>query len=73
FFSGIVFPVENLPKTLIYAAEVIPLTHVVRIARAFCVPGLLNFHLLLDLGYCILFTVLFGWLAVKGIKKRLIV
>lgn len=73
FFSGVVFPIENLPKTLIYAAEVIPLTHVVRIARAFCVPGMLRFRLLLDLGYCILFTIIFGWLAVKGIKKRLIV
>jgi lipooligosaccharide transport system permease protein len=73
FFSGVVFPIENLPKALIYAAEAIPLTHVVRIARAFCVPGLLGFHLLLDLGYCILFTIVFGWLAVKGIKKRLIV
>lgn len=73
FFSGVVFPIENLPRALAYVAEIIPLTHVVRTARAFCVPGLLNFGLLLDLVYCILFTIVFGWLAIRGIKKRLIV
>jgi lipooligosaccharide transport system permease protein len=73
FVSGVVFPIENLPKTLAYAAEVIPLTHVVRIARAFCVPGLLSFRLIFDLIYCILFTIVFGWFSIKGIRKRMIV
>jgi len=73
FFSGIVFPIETLPKTLRYISEIIPLTHVVRLARAFCVPGLLNAWLILDFIYCIGFIALFGWLAVKRMKKRMIV
>ena len=73
FFSGVIFPIENLPKGLIFIAEVIPLTHVVRLARAFCAPGGLNAYLLLDLLYCIVFIVITGWLAVKGLKKRMIV
>jgi lipooligosaccharide transport system permease protein len=73
FFSGVVFPLENLPRFLRYAAEVIPLTHVVRMARAFCFPGGLDASLLFDLLYCIVFTLLAGWFAVRGLKKRLII
>ena len=72
FFSGVVFPIENLPKALIFIAEIVPLTHVVRLSRAFCVPG--NFHagLLLDLLYCLVFIIIVGWFAVKGLKNRMI-
>lgn len=73
FFSGVVFPIDVLPKPLTYLAEIIPLTHVVRMARALCVPGLLNMSLLLDLAYCLAFTAIFGWLAVRHLKKRLVV
>lgn len=72
FFSGVVFPLENLPKTFMYIAEIIPLTHVVRLARAFCVPGGLNISLLFDLLYCILFIAVTGYLAIRGLKKRMI-
>lgn len=72
FFSGVVFPVENLPKALQYVAELIPLTHVVRLARAFCFPGGLNAGLLLDLLYCVVFILAAGWFAIKGLKKRMI-
>ncbi len=72
FFSGAIFPLENLPRILQYMAESLPLTHVVRLARAFCVPELLGPHLFYDLGYCVLFIALTGWLAIRGIKKRLI-
>lgn len=73
FFSGVVFPIEKLPKALIVIAEVIPLTHVVRMARAFCIPGRLNYYLTFDLLYCIVFILVTGWFAVKGLKKRMIV
>ncbi len=73
FFSGVVFPLENLPKALAFIAEVIPLTHVVRLARAFCVPGGLNPYLLFDLLYCMVFVVLAGWLAERGLSKRMII
>ena len=73
FFSGVVFPLEVLPKSLVYIAEIIPLTHVVRMARALCVPDRLSMVFLLDLLYCVVFIVIFGWLAIRGLKKRLIV
>jgi lipooligosaccharide transport system permease protein len=72
FFSGVVFPLENLPKTFMYIAEIIPLTHVVRLARAFCVQGGLNISLLYDMLYCILFIGVTGYLAIKGLKNKLI-
>lgn len=72
FFSGAVFPLENLPKSMQYVAETIPLTHVVRMARAFCVPNQLGTYLLGDLLYCLVFIVLTGWLAVRGLSKRMI-
>lgn len=72
FFAGAVFPLENLPRAMQIVAEVIPLTHVVRLARAFCVPGLFGLHLMLDVVYCLVFIVITGWLAVRGLRKRLI-
>lgn len=72
FFSGAVFPIENLPRSMQLLAEVIPLTHVVRMARAFCVPGMVNSGLLGDLLYCLVFIVITGWLGIRGIKKRMI-
>ncbi len=72
FFSGVVFPLENLPASLRFFAEVIPLTHVVRLARALCVPRLLEAGLLWDLVYCVAFIAVFGLLASRGMKKRLI-
>jgi len=72
FFSGAVFPLENLPKGMQWAAEAIPLTHVVRMARAFCVPDQLGWYLMTDLVYCAVFIVITGWLAIRGLKKRMI-
>lgn len=72
FFSGTVFPIENLPQALQWAAEFVPLTHVVRLARAFCVPEGLSWFLLNDLFYCLIFIMITGYLAVRGIKKRMI-
>ena len=72
FFSGVVFPLSNLPGPLMYVAELLPLTHLVRLARGFCVPGGLNISLLLDLAYCLIFAAIFGCLAVKKLKTRMI-
>lgn len=73
FFSGVVFPLDNVPRALAIASELIPLTHVVRLARAFCVPGLLKIGLLLDLLYCVIFILITGWFTLRGLKKRMIV
>lgn len=72
FFSGAVFPLENLPGSMRWVAEAIPLTHVVRMARAFCIPGGLNWTLLFDLLYCGIFIMITGLLAVHGLRKRMI-
>jgi lipooligosaccharide transport system permease protein len=72
FFSGAVFPLENLPQVMQWVAEAIPLTHVVRMARAFCVPDLLGWYLMWDLLYCVIFILITGWLAVRGLQKRLV-
>lgn len=72
FFSGAVFPIENLPQVMQWVAETIPLTHVVRLARAFCVPDQLGWYLMMDLLYCGIFILITGWLAVRGLKKRMI-
>ncbi len=73
FFSGVVFPVENLPYVLRIMAEIIPLTHLVRLARAFCIPGRLKWSLLLSVLYCVLFTMVTGIFAIRRLKKRLII
>jgi len=72
FFSGAVFPLENLPGALQWIAQAIPLTHVVTLARACCVPGQFKLQLLYNLLYCIIFILITGRLALRGIKKRMI-
>ncbi|TFG62117.1 MAG: ABC transporter, partial [Spirochaetales bacterium] len=45
FFTGVVFPIENLPRWLQIVAEFFPLTHPVRITRALAVGTLHPSHL----------------------------
>ena len=71
FFSGIFFPLSNLPQSMQLVSEFLPLTHVVRIARG-CVMGELRLYFLLDLLYAVGFTALFCVLAVYRLRKRLI-
>lgn len=73
FFSGVIFPLEHLPRILSVISEIIPLTHVVRLARALCVPELMNSAILFDVVYCLLFCVVFVTLAVVRISKRILV
>jgi lipooligosaccharide transport system permease protein len=84
FFSGVVFPVHNLPPVLRELAEIFPLTHTVRITRALCLHGLhgkypdmdahylLRPELLLDALYIVVFIVFISYLAITRLKKRLI-
>ncbi|MFC1781276.1 ABC transporter permease [Planctomycetota bacterium] len=71
FFSGVVFPVENLPPFLWPFSEIVPLTHSVRLARAVCTNSY-GAVLLLDLLYFAVFIPLIGSLAIKRLKKRLV-
>ncbi len=71
FFSGVVFPISTLPSFLQPIAEIAPLTHSVRLARAISTN---DYHvwLLYDLLYILLFILIVGYFAVKRLKKRLI-
>lgn len=71
FFSGVVFPISSLPRFLQPAAEIMPLSHVVRLARSLCL-GRFKESLLLDLLYCIVVTLIFGYFGLRRLKKRLI-
>jgi len=71
FFSGVVFPISNLPRIVRPIAEIVPLTHAVRLVRAACTTAYQP-KLLLDLLYVIVFILVVGFLAVKRLKKRLV-
>jgi lipooligosaccharide transport system permease protein len=71
FFSGTVFPIENIPLNFRWIAELFPLTHTVRIARAFCIESF-NINLIFDLIYTIIFIIITGLLAVILLRRRLI-
>jgi lipooligosaccharide transport system permease protein len=71
FFSGVVFPISNLPAYIRPVAEIIPLTHSVRLTRAVC-AGQYHWYLLLDMLYIIVFISVVGFFAVKRLKKRLV-
>jgi len=71
FFSGVVFPLENLPAKIRPFSELVPLTHSVRIVRAICTNEYKPI-LFFDMFYIVLFIVVFGYFAVKRLKKRLV-
>ena len=71
FFSGVVFPISNLPKVIRPITEIIPLTHAVRLVRAVCTSNYQSI-LLWDIVYIGLFIAVFGYLATKRLRKRLV-
>ena len=71
FFSGIIFPVSSLPANIRWIAEIMPLTHCVRLARAFSLNKF-QFELFYDLLYVALFIIVFSLLAVRLMRKRLV-
>jgi lipooligosaccharide transport system permease protein len=71
FFSGVVFPIDKLPAAVRPFAEVVPLTHSVRLVRAVCTNSYTPM-LGLDLLYILAFIAIVGFLAVKRLKKRLV-
>lgn len=71
FFSGVIFPIKNLPEPIQPLAELIPLTHCVRLVRAVCMNRY-ETTLLADLLYIVVFIAVVGFFAVKRLKRRLI-
>ncbi len=71
FFSGLIFPIENLPAPVRPLAEIVPLTHSVRLVRSVCMNDYKPV-LLLDLLYIAIFILVVGYFAIRRLKKRLV-
>jgi len=71
YFCGTLFPVSSLPAPLGAIAEILPLTHLVRLERAVCFGGWGSEHLL-GFVYCVVFIVVIGWIALCRFERRLI-
>lgn len=71
FFSGVVFPLDNLPKALRIIAEFFPLTHAVRSSR-FIDLGNFNSVIIIDFIVIGMITLLIGWIAIVRLSHRLI-
>jgi len=69
-FSGIIFPVTNLPKWIQYIIELFPLVHAVNLERALCSNNYSS-RLIWDLLYCIIFTLIATYISIRRIRKRL--
>jgi lipooligosaccharide transport system permease protein len=72
FFAGTVFPIESLPRVLRPIAELLPLTHAVRLNRSLIVARLSPI-LLFDLAFIVLVTVVAGSYAIRRLRRRIIV
>ena len=70
-FSGTFFPVSNLPQWVRPAALAFPLYHLTEMARLFSI-GTRETGTLVSIGYLALFSLLFTFLALKTMRKRLI-
>lgn len=71
FLSGIVFPLNTLPKFVEIIAQVFPLVHSVNLMRAFCFNKF-ELSLIGDVFYIILFVTIIGFLAIKRLEKKII-
>ena len=72
FFSGVFFPLSAFPRVVQNVSWAIPLTPVVRLARAF-VWGELHLDLLTALGTILAFTVIFFPISLVTMRRRLTV
>lgn len=71
FFSGVFFPITNLPLTVQKLAEIFPLTHSVRLVRAICTNDWQWAHVW-DGVYMVVFSAVLSFFAVKRLTKRLV-
>ena len=70
-FGGTFFPLENLPLWAQKVAFVFPLTHLVKLARAFCFNAM-DYSLLWNVAYLVVFCAVFFPLAIAKMRRRLI-
>ena len=72
FFSGTIFPLASLPVALRPFAEILPLTHAVRLTRSLAL-GRMSPTILADLAFVILATLVAAYLAIRRLRKRIMV
>jgi lipooligosaccharide transport system permease protein len=70
-FSGTFFPVSGIPHWAGIFSLVFPLYHLVELTRFLCIGGMES-NPAFNLSYLALFTVVFGYLALWAMKRRLI-
>ncbi len=70
FFSGVVFPISDLPAVLLPLVEAFPLTHVVRLLRDIAAAQITP-TMLWDISYCVIVTWGTGAWAIHRLQKRI--
>jgi len=68
FFSGALYPTENLPRALAIVVRLNPMSYAVDATRALLI-GVHHFPLALDLGVVLTSTIVFGALSVRSFSK----
>lgn len=71
FFSGIIFPIENMPAVLRVVARILPLAHAVSLTRAGWFASWKP-ELLLNMLYMAAVTLLLGAWAIRRLRRRLL-
>jgi lipooligosaccharide transport system permease protein len=70
-FSGTFFPLGNLPAWAQFISQMLPLTHLVELCRAFAL-GRLDPSNLISVAYLVFWCVIFFPIAVTGMRRRLV-
>ncbi len=70
-FSGTFFPVSGISDWAVILSLIFPLYHLVELTRFFCI-GAMESHPAFNLTYLVLFTLIFGYLPLGAMKRRLI-
>lgn len=70
-FSGTFFPVSGIPQWAGIFTLLFPLYHLVELTRYLCL-GAMESNPVLNVGYLLLFTLIFGYLSLVFMKRRLI-
>jgi len=70
-FSGTFFPVSGIPDWAVVFSLIFPLYHLVELTRFLCI-GAMESNPFFNLLYLLLFTMVFGYLALGAMKRRLI-
>lgn len=70
-FSGTFFPVSGIPEWAGIFSLLFPLYHLVELTRYLCI-GAMESNPVLNLAYLLLFTLVFGYLSLWAMKRRII-